>query len=45
MTALEDLGAVVNLGTQKAPIWQLSQNPIAQRLEEVARKNILVPVI
>jgi hypothetical protein len=35
MTALEDLGAVVNKGTQKHPTWTFSSTPLAKRLKEV----------
>jgi hypothetical protein len=35
MTALEDLGAVVNLGSQKFPRWVFSDAPIAKRLREI----------
>lgn len=36
MTALEDLGAVVNHGTQKHPRWTFSDTMLARRLREVA---------
>lgn len=36
MTALEDLGAVVNSGTQKHPVWAFADTAIGKRLREVA---------
>lgn len=35
MTALEDLGAVVNKGSQKHPTWVFSDTALAKRLKEV----------
>lgn len=35
MTALEDLGAVVNNGSQKHPIWSFTDTALAKRIKEV----------
>lgn len=41
MTALEDLGAVVNMGTQKHPVWKFSDQPIALRLREIVEQKLI----
>jgi hypothetical protein len=41
MTALEDLGAVVNMGTQKLPVWKFSDSAIGQRLREIALTKLM----
>lgn len=45
MTALEDLGVVVNKGGRNTQVWEFTDTPLARRLIEVARTKILVPVI
>ncbi|WP_114217455.1 hypothetical protein [Ochrobactrum sp. 3-3] len=36
MQALETVGAVKNVGTERAPVYRLLDTPIAKRLEAVA---------
>lgn len=37
MTALEDLGVVINNGSQKFPLWSLTNTALTNRLREVVR--------
>lgn len=41
MTALEDLGAVVNLGTQKHPVWKFADSAIGKRLREITETKLM----
>lgn len=45
MTALEDLGVVVNTGTRQFPIYEMTKTPLAVRLEEVVRTKLLAPAV
>lgn len=45
MTALEDLGVVVNTGSQKFPLWSFTDTALAKRLREVIVTKHLPSVI
>lgn len=45
MTALEDLGAVINHGTQKHPVWTFADTALAKRLREVVETKHLLATV